>query len=193
MAHDSAVRVAGISLHCGDAQQLGEFYLALHGAGSQGSSAGIEVAGLTLVMQRVAGSAPPRWPGSAIVHLNLTADDIDAAMARAVSLGATVAGQPDPRWRVLLNPAGHPFCLTPSTPRVRPRACSACLSTKADGASLSNHEVSSKQVRSGVAPVYPSMQQYRASTPLWQRLLQKRMIKRVEAGQARLRRAAAEE
>ena len=24
--------------------------------------------------------------------------------------------QPDPHWRVLLDPAGHPFCLTPFTP-----------------------------------------------------------------------------
>ena len=43
-------------------------------------------------------------------------DDIDVAAARAVALGATQPAQPDPRWRVLLDPAGHPFCLTPFTP-----------------------------------------------------------------------------
>ena len=25
-------------------------------------------------------------------------------------------GGPDPRWRVLLDPAGHPFCITSITP-----------------------------------------------------------------------------
>ncbi|RZI55165.1 MAG: VOC family protein, partial [Zymomonas sp.] len=31
----------------------------------------------------------------------------------AVECGATEAEeQPDPRWRVLLDPAGHPFCIT---------------------------------------------------------------------------------
>ncbi|WP_307831855.1 VOC family protein [Prauserella cavernicola] len=32
-------------------------------------------------------------------------------------LGATRAEhQSDPRWRVLLDPAGHPFCITTVTP-----------------------------------------------------------------------------
>jgi hypothetical protein len=41
-------------------------------------------------------------------------NDIDVAVARAVALGARQAEyQADPsRWRVLLDPAGHPFCLT---------------------------------------------------------------------------------
>jgi hypothetical protein len=45
------------------------------------------------------------------------ADDQQDAAARAVQAGATdVDRQPDPRWRVLLDPAGHPFCLTTLTP-----------------------------------------------------------------------------
>jgi hypothetical protein len=36
---------------------------------------------------------------------------------RAVALGARPADpQPDPRWKVLLDPAGHPFCLTTLVP-----------------------------------------------------------------------------
>jgi hypothetical protein len=34
----------------------------------------------------------------------------------AVALGATLPEQPDPRWWVLLDPAGHPFCPTPFAP-----------------------------------------------------------------------------
>ena len=75
-----------------------------------------EVPGAVLIAQRVHPYRRPRWPGAAIVHLDLMADDLDAAAERAVALGATVPEQPDPRWRVLLDPAGHPFCLTPFTP-----------------------------------------------------------------------------
>ena len=50
------------------------------------------------------------------MHLDLTGDDLAAAADRALALGATLPAQPDSRWRVLLDPAGHPFCLTPFTP-----------------------------------------------------------------------------
>jgi hypothetical protein len=51
-------------------------------------------------------------------HLDFAvADDLDAAEARAIELGATKVGeQPNPdRWRVLIDPAGHPFCLGPAS------------------------------------------------------------------------------
>jgi hypothetical protein len=69
-------------------------------------------------MQRVAGYRPPSWPGSSVVHLDLTAsEDVEDAAARAVAAGAIrVEHQPDPRWRILLDPAGHPFCITTVTP-----------------------------------------------------------------------------
>ncbi|MDF2143546.1 VOC family protein [Knoellia sp. p5-6-4] len=50
------------------------------------------------------------------MHLDLTANDLDAAEERAVALGARLPEQPDPRCRVLLDPAGHPVCLTPFIP-----------------------------------------------------------------------------
>jgi hypothetical protein len=109
----------GISLDCPDPQRLADFYLALLGGRqlwAKESSVAIEVPGAVLVAQKVDGYVPPDWPGTAIVHLDLTADDLGAAGERAVVLGATLPEQPDPRWRVLLDPAGHPFCLTPCTP-----------------------------------------------------------------------------
>jgi len=64
----------------------------------------------------VADHRPPAWPdegGAKQFHLDLAVDDLDAAQARCVELGATVpAEQPGETWRVLLDPAGHPFCLT---------------------------------------------------------------------------------
>lgn len=59
---------------------------------------------------------PPTWPndhGSKHFHFDLAVDDIDAAAAELVALGATQPDhQPGGTWRVLLDPSGHPFCLT---------------------------------------------------------------------------------
>ena len=46
------------------------------------------------------------------LHLDVRVDDLVAATAFAQSLGAQVAeSQPQDDVRVLLDPAGHPFCL----------------------------------------------------------------------------------
>ncbi len=115
-----AARLVAVSMDCADPQRLADFYRVLLGGRllwETESSVGLEVPGAAvLVPQRVDGYVPPSWPGTSIVHLDLTADDIEAAADRAVALGASVPPQPDSRWRVLLDPAGHPFCLTPFTP-----------------------------------------------------------------------------
>lgn len=57
----------------------------------------------------------PAWPdsGAKQFHLDLAVADVEAAAARCVELGATrPQDQPGERWIVLLDPAGHPFCLT---------------------------------------------------------------------------------
>jgi hypothetical protein len=57
------------------------------------------------------------WPSEAglqqmMLHIDIAVDDVAAAVADAVELGATVADyQPQDDVRVLLDPAGHPFCL----------------------------------------------------------------------------------
>ncbi len=65
---------------------------------------------------RVEDYEPPAWPnehGSKQFHFDLAVADLDEAQAAAVDLGATVADpQPGDTWRVLLDPSGHPFCLT---------------------------------------------------------------------------------
>jgi catechol 2,3-dioxygenase-like lactoylglutathione lyase family enzyme len=59
---------------------------------------------------------PPCWPGSPggprmTAHLDIETDDLAAAVARAVGLGARVAGfQPQEDVRVCLDPVGHVFC-----------------------------------------------------------------------------------
>ena len=72
--------------------------------------------GPALGFGRVEAYEPPAWPndrGSKQFHFDLKAGDIAAAERRCVELGATVPDdQPGETWRVLLDPAGHPFCLT---------------------------------------------------------------------------------
>lgn len=64
----------------------------------------------------VADHQPPTWPdegGRKQFHLDLACEDIPATEDHARSLGATLADpQPGETWRVLISPAGHPFCLT---------------------------------------------------------------------------------
>jgi hypothetical protein len=46
------------------------------------------------------------------MHLDVVVDDLDAAEAEVIALGATKhEHQPGTTFRVLLDPAGHPFCL----------------------------------------------------------------------------------
>jgi catechol 2,3-dioxygenase-like lactoylglutathione lyase family enzyme len=60
---------------------------------------------------------PPVWPpadGSQqmMMHVDVAVDDLDLAVEHAVELGARVADfQPQDTVRVMLDPAGHPFCL----------------------------------------------------------------------------------
>lgn len=122
MSEPPALRIAALSIDCDDPARLAPFYVDLLGGDvlwtSARGSIGIQAQGIVLVLQRIVDYRPPTWPGASILHLDLDAgSDLPAAVARAISLGATEAPlQPDPRWRVLLDPAGHPFCLTTLTP-----------------------------------------------------------------------------
>ena len=59
----------------------------------------------------------PMWPEredgqDKMLHLDIKVDDLEAAVEHAVASGARlVEHQPQERVRVMLDPAGHPFCL----------------------------------------------------------------------------------
>ena len=59
----------------------------------------------------------PVWPSGPgdqqmMVHLDISADDLAAAVSWALDAGAVLAEhQPQHDVRVMLDPAGHPFCL----------------------------------------------------------------------------------
>jgi hypothetical protein len=47
-----------------------------------------------------------------MIHMDIGVPDPEAGVAWALECGATVAGhQPQDDVRVMLDPAGHPFCL----------------------------------------------------------------------------------
>ncbi len=113
--------IAMLSLDCAEVTPVADFWKAALGyqevAGDGESYAMLKgEGGPALGFGKVEGYRPPAWPnegGSKQFHLDLAADDLEAETERLVGLGATLADpQPGETWRVLLDPAGHPFCVT---------------------------------------------------------------------------------
>jgi glyoxalase superfamily protein len=113
-----------VSLDCADPARLGEFWAAMLGGEvmfATPTAVGIRTDWVWLTAIQVSDYRPPSWPAVEIpkqMHFDLGVTDLDAAVAEAEGLGARLAPvQPSPdRWRVLLDPAGHPFCLTTQVP-----------------------------------------------------------------------------
>jgi hypothetical protein len=117
-------RWRSVALDCADPQELAEFWVAVIG-GEIGFSSeqfvAVNAGAMWLAMVRVPDYRPPEWPDGDVpkqIHLDLSVDDLDSAETEAMKLGARKAEeQPAPdRWRVLLDPAGHPFCLSTQIP-----------------------------------------------------------------------------
>jgi catechol 2,3-dioxygenase-like lactoylglutathione lyase family enzyme len=118
-----SLRWTGVCLDCSDADELAGFYARLLGyeeAGRDGEGwiAMRDPAGGTdLLIQAEAWYRPPEWPErpgeqTKMIHFEIEVDDLDAAVAHAVASGARIAEhQPQAGVRVMLDPAGHPFCL----------------------------------------------------------------------------------
>ncbi len=70
-----------------------------------------------LAVQRSPDYEPPAWPAEPgeqrqMLHLDFEVSDLDAAVEHALELGGRLAEhQPQDDVRVVLDPAGHPFCL----------------------------------------------------------------------------------
>jgi catechol 2,3-dioxygenase-like lactoylglutathione lyase family enzyme len=115
------MKLTAITFDCADPEALAAFYRQATGfephPKSDGDFAGLtREDGLFIGFQRVDDYQAPRWPSQVMpqqAHLDFEVDDFDAAEALLLELGATrPPGEPGgERWRVLIDPAGHPFCL----------------------------------------------------------------------------------
>lgn len=122
------VRLAAVSVDTDDPKPVSEFYRQLLGLEvffESDAFVALKGAALLLTFQRVGAHRAPAWPDGDVpkqLHLELSVSDLDAVERRALDLGATKpAKQPGAqpggdRWRVLLDPAGHPFCLSTMIP-----------------------------------------------------------------------------
>ena len=113
-------RFSVVALDCPDPQALARFYSAMTGSPiARDSGDWVQLAsdeGAAIAFQLAPDHRPPVWPSGdrpQQLHLDLDVEDLDAAEAQVLTLGARKAGfQPDPdAFRVYLDPAGHPFCL----------------------------------------------------------------------------------
>ena len=127
-------RLGGICIDCNDADQLAEFYGRLLGweiafrdtpddrQGGAGWIALRNPAGdIGLSFQAEEWYEPPVWPEepdaqTKMMHFEIGVEDVEAAVAQVMALGGSLApGQPEDRdpneLRIMLDPAGHPFCL----------------------------------------------------------------------------------
>lgn len=113
----------GVVLDCPDASELAHFYERLLGwtifkdTPQWATLAPSAEAGYNLAFQQEPHYVRPVWPsrpGEPLMmsHLDLEVDDLEVATAYAVDVGAQLASfQPQEDVRVMLDPAGHPFCL----------------------------------------------------------------------------------
>jgi catechol-2,3-dioxygenase len=123
----------GVVLDAPDGVELARFYARLlhwqifderEGGAAVAPS---EDAGFNLAFETEVNYVRPVWPTEPglpqmSMHLDIEVDDLEQAVNHALRVGAELASyQPQETVRVMLDPAGHPFCLyldqTASPPR----------------------------------------------------------------------------
>jgi hypothetical protein len=120
----AVARSGVVTLDCADPTSLGDFWAAMLGGEivyAHDTVVLVRTEWVALAAMAVPDYRPPTWPQADVpkqLHLDLAVTDLDAAAAEALRLGATVAvEQPAPNQRrILIDPAGHPFCLTTQIP-----------------------------------------------------------------------------
>lgn len=119
------MRISATVLGAVDAQALAAFYQLLLGWTVVDEEPGWvrlrhpsgEALPAGLSFQSEADYERPVWPASPgeqqmMAHLDIAVDDLEAAVLWAREAGAVLADfQPQEHVRVMLDPAGHPFCL----------------------------------------------------------------------------------
>lgn len=113
-----------VTLDCADPTPLAQFWASmLDGTVAFESDAfiAVQTPGDTwIAAYKIEDYVAPKWPDGDVAkqfHLDLAVDDLDVAEREAIALGAVKAEhQPNAdTFRVLFDPAGHPFCVTTAT------------------------------------------------------------------------------
>jgi hypothetical protein len=113
--------IAAVIVDCQNAGPMAAFYQAACGGEvvrSDGDSAWLKLAGTTVIFREVEHYRPPTWPSSDVpmqVHLDFVVNDVNDAETLLHQHGATTPEhQPhrDAGLVVMLDPAGHPFCIS---------------------------------------------------------------------------------
>ncbi|HOB20655.1 MAG TPA: VOC family protein [Candidatus Atribacteria bacterium] len=126
MGNELKIKMYSFTLDCKDPYKLAEFYAALLGwevAFSSEEWACVCPTGAKqgaypcILLQQNPDYIPPVWPEEPdaqqqMAHLDFAVNDLDRAVKYAIQCGAKVADkQFSDDWTVMLDPAGHPFCL----------------------------------------------------------------------------------
>jgi len=118
------IKMLAVTLDCSNADELASFYSALLGweKGAKPGWAWVSVPGKYpyLLFQEIAGYEPPVWPWTPdaqqqMAHVDFAVNDLEKAVQHAVSCGAVFASEQYSDDYIMLDPAGHPFCLCKKT------------------------------------------------------------------------------
>jgi hypothetical protein len=118
------IRLGSLSLDCAEPAALATFWAGLLGgevAFTSDHFVAVKTDRMWLSTVKIDDYRAPTWPDSdhpKQMHLDLAVDNLEEAESEAVHLGAVKPDfQPAPdRYIVLLDPAGHPFCLSTQIP-----------------------------------------------------------------------------
>lgn len=126
MINDGNIKMYALTLDCPDPYQLAKFYAemlnwdiafydeAFACIGAKGMEQGA-YPGITF--QKNSAYTKPVWPEEKnkqqqMAHLDFAVLNLEEAVQWAVQCGATIASQQfSTGWKVMFDPAGHPFCL----------------------------------------------------------------------------------
>jgi hypothetical protein len=117
-----------MTVDCPEPDAMADFYIALCGGRVTRrlpGEASVDAGGRLINFRAVPGYRPPTWPSPEVplhAHFEYVVQDPYVAAQHLLSLGASLATHQDPDdpdLVVMLDPAGHPFCLIRSSVAVR--------------------------------------------------------------------------
>lgn len=126
MDSELKIKMYALTLDCKDPYELAKFYAGLlkweipfHNenwacVGAPGTAQGT-YPGITFQLNP--DYEPPVWPEKPgaqqqMAHLDFAVNNLEEAVKYAIQCGATTANEQfSDDWRVMIDPAGHPFCL----------------------------------------------------------------------------------